>query len=88
MKDFKRNVNQALAGTSRAQQNDESKNETKKAKTEPKKKVGRPATKPPSRNINVAIPISLLNELHEKRGQYGLNMTQYIIGLIKNDLNN
>lgn len=88
MKDFKRNVNQALAGASRTQQSDESKNETKKAKTEPKKKVGRPATKPPSRNINVAIPISLLNELHEKRGQYGLNMTQYIIGLIKNDLNN
>lgn len=88
MKDYKKNVNQMLAGVSRTQQSDKSKNETKKAKTEPKKKVGRPATKPPSRNINVAIPISLLDELHEKRGQYGLNMTQYIIGLIKNDLNN
>ena len=51
-----------------------------------KRRPGRPRTKEPSKLINVAVPIRLYNKVVEKRGQYGLNITQYINNLIEKDV--
>lgn len=51
-----------------------------------KRRPGRPRTKEPSKLINVAVPIRLYDKVIEKRGEYGLNITQYINSLIEKDV--
>lgn len=52
-----------------------------------KRKVGRPKTKlEPTRNINIAVPVSILDRMGEIKACYGGNMTRYINSLIEKDL--
>lgn len=53
----------------------------------PKRKVGRPRTKTePTKNINIAIPVSVLEQMEVAKTCYNNNITLYINTLIKNDL--
>lgn len=51
-----------------------------------KRRPGRPRTKEPSKLINVAVPIRLYEQVIDKCGKYGLNITQYINSLIEKDM--
>ena len=58
-------------------------------KSNAKKKVGRPKTKDVKgtcKNINVAIPIVLLNKWEEVKIVHGSNLTEYITKLIDRDM--
>lgn len=59
-------------------------------KTTPaKKKVGRPKTKDVKgtcKNINVAVPIVLLDKWEEVKIVHGSNLTEYITKLIEKDM--
>lgn len=55
-----------------------------------KRKVGRPKTKDVKRtcrNINVAVPITLLNQWEDIKIVHGSNLTGYITKLIEKDMN-
>lgn len=57
--------------------------------TSEKKKGGRPKTKDVKgtcKNINVAVPIVLLNKWEEVKIVHGSNLTEYITKLIKKDM--
>lgn len=58
--------------------------------TKAKRKVGRPKTKDVKgtcKNINVAIPIALLDKWEEIKIVHGSNLTDYITKLIEKDMN-
>lgn len=58
--------------------------------TAQKRKVGRPKTKDiknTCKNINVAVPIALLNKWEDIKIVHGSNLTGYITKLIEKDLN-
>lgn len=62
--------------------------EIKKTTTE-KKKVGRPKTKDVKgtcKNINVAVPIVLLDKWEDVKIVHGSNLTEYITKLIERDM--
>lgn len=57
--------------------------------TSEKKKVGRPKTKDVKgtcKNINVAVPIVLLDKWEEVKIVHGSNLTEYITKLIEKDM--
>lgn len=61
-----------------------------KSQTIQKRKVGRPKTrdiKNTCKNINVAVPITLLDKWEEIKIIHGNNLTQYITKLIEKDMN-
>lgn len=72
----------------------EQKTETKKDSeirkpAQTKKKVGRPKTKDVKgtcKNINVAVPIVLLDKWEEVKIVHGSNLTEYITKLIERDM--
>lgn len=54
-----------------------------------KRKVGRPATKDVKntcKNINIAVPVDLLNKWEEVKIVHGSNLTEYITRLIEKDM--
>jgi len=56
----------------------------------PKRKVGRPKTKDiknTCKNINVAVPITLLDKWEDIKIVHGSNLTEYITKLIERDMN-
>ncbi len=58
--------------------------------TAQKRKVGRPKTKDiknTCKNINVAVPITLLDKWDDVKIVYGSNLTEYITKLIEKDMN-
>lgn len=60
-----------------------------KKPTSEKKKVGRPKTKDVKgtcKNINVAVPIVLLDKWEEVKIVHGSNLTEYITKLIEKDM--
>lgn len=60
-----------------------------KKSTSEKKKVGRPKTKDVKgtcKNINVAVPIVLLDKWEEVKIVHGSNLTEYITKLIEKDM--
>lgn len=58
-----------------------------KKPTSEKKKVGRPKTiEVPRRNINIAVPIYLLDKYDEVKKALGGNQTAYIVNLIEKDM--
>lgn len=64
-------------------------NEEAKAAAEPKpkRKVGRPKIKTePTKTINIAVPVSVLEKLDTVKVCYGNNLTQYINKLIEKDI--
>ncbi len=73
--------------------------ESKQTETEPKRekpqttkkrKVGRPKTKDiknTCKNINVAVPITLLDKWENIKIVHGSNLTEYITKLIEKDMN-
>jgi len=66
----------------------EPKSEIRKTTTG-KKKVGRPKTKDVKgtcKNINVAVPIVLLDKWEEVKIVHGSNLTEYITKLIEKDM--
>ena len=55
-----------------------------------KRKVGRPKTKDiknTCKNINVAVPITLLDKWEDIKIVHGSNLTEYITKLIEKDMN-
>lgn len=68
----------------------ESKKEPEISKTTPaKRRVGRPKTKDVKgtcKNINVAVPITLLDKWEEVKIVHGSNLTEYITKLIEKDM--
>ena len=53
-----------------------------------KKKVGRPKVKTePTKTINIAVPISVLEQVEIALAKYQGNLTEYINAIILNDLN-
>lgn len=61
--------------------------EAPKTEAKPKKKVGRPKTKTEEcKTVNIAIPISLLEQVNVAKKIYNDNMTLYINKLIERDL--
>ena len=54
---------------------------------EPKSNVGRPKVKTEdTKNINIAVPISILSQVAIAKCKYNNNMTEYINAIIKADL--
>ncbi len=69
-------------------QEPEPKQEKQQAKQ--KRKVGRPKTKDiknTCKNINVAVPIRLLDKWEDIKIVHGSNLTEYITKLIEKDMN-
>lgn len=68
----------------------ESKNDSEiRKQVQEKKKVGRPVKKDVKntcRNINVAVPIVLLDKWEEVKIVHGSNLTEYITKLIERDM--
>ena len=68
----------------------EQKKEPEIRKTTPaKRRVGRPKTKDVKgtcKNINVAVPITLLDKWEEVKIVHGSNLTEYITKLIEKDM--
>ncbi len=68
----------------------EPKKEPESGKTiQAKRRVGRPKTKDVKgtcKNINVAVPIVLLNKWEEVKIVHGSNLTEYITKLIEKDM--
>lgn len=63
--------------------------EQKKTPVKQKRRVGRPKTKDiknTCKNINVAVPITLLNQWEEIKIVHGSNLTGYITKLIQKDM--
>lgn len=61
-----------------------------KPQTTQKRKVGRPKTKDiknTCKNINVAVPIKLLDKWEDIKIIHGSNLTEYITKLIEKDMN-
>lgn len=61
-----------------------------KSQVKQKRKVGRPKTKDiknTCRNINVAVPITLLDKWEDIKIVHGSNLTEYITKLIEKDMN-
>lgn len=61
-----------------------------KPQTTQKRKAGRPKTKDiknTCKNINVAVPITLLDKWEDIKIVHGNNLTQYITKLIEKDMN-
>ncbi len=61
-----------------------------KPQTIQKRKVGRPKTKDiknTCKNINVAVPITLLDKWEDIKIVHGNNLTEYITKLIEKDMN-
>lgn len=61
-----------------------------KTQTTQKRKVGRPKTKDiknTCKNINVAVPITLLDKWEDIKIVHGSNLTEYITKLIEKDMN-
>ena len=61
-----------------------------KPQTTQKRKVGRPKTKDiknTCKNINVAVPITLLDKWENIKIVHGSNLTEYITKLIEKDMN-
>ena len=61
-----------------------------KPQTTQKRKVGRPKTKDiknTCKNINVAVPITLLDKWEDIKIIHGSNLTEYITKLIEKDMN-
>lgn len=61
-----------------------------KPKTTQRRKVGRPKTKDiknTCKNINVAVPITLLDKWEDIKIVHGSNLTEYITKLIEKDMN-
>lgn len=61
-----------------------------KPQTTQKRKVGRPKTKDiknTCKNINVAVPITLLDKWEDIKIVHGNNLTEYITKLIEKDMN-
>ncbi len=61
-----------------------------KPQVKQKRKVGRPKTKDiknTCKNINVAVPITLLDKWEEIKIVHGSNLTEYITKLIEKDMN-
>lgn len=54
--------------------------------TSPQKKAGRKKTKEPCKNVNVAIPLTLMNKWDEIKSVHESNLTKYIEKLIKQDM--
>jgi hypothetical protein len=83
-KDFKKNTHQALTGNTTT--------ETKSYVSDGKesdfpRKPGRPKTKKePTKTINIAVPVSMLEKLEVAKACYGNNMTQYVNALIATDI--
>lgn len=51
------------------------------------KKVGRPKTKTePTKNINIAVPVSVLEQIEFALPKYQGNLTKYVNTVIENDL--
>ncbi len=68
----------------------EPKREAPKTQPQPKRKVGRPKTKDiknTCKNINVAVPITLLDKWENIKIVHGSNLTAYITKLIEKDMN-
>ncbi len=92
----KMNPNAKLAGASVPKSTEVQKEpsaavEPKSQEPEPKqkRKVGRPKTKDiknTCRNINVAVPITLLDKWEEIKIVYGNNLTEYVTKLIEKDM--
>lgn len=56
-------------------------------KTAPRRRAGRPKTRTEeTRNINIAVPVSVLKKLDTAKVCYSNNLTQYINTLIEKDL--
>ena len=66
----------------------EPKKEPEIRKTTPvKRRVGRPVViEDPRKNINVAVPITLLDKWEEVKIVHGSNLTEYITKLIEKDM--
>lgn len=63
--------------------------EQEKMPAKQKRKVGRPTTKDiknTCKNINVAVPITLLDQWEDIKIVHGNNLTEYITKLIKRDI--
>lgn len=61
-----------------------------KPQAKQKRKVGRPKTKDiknTCKNINVAVPITLLDKWEDIKIVHGSNLTEYITKLIEKDMN-
>lgn len=61
-----------------------------KPQTTQKRKVGRPKTKDiknTCKNINIAVPITLLDKWEDIKIVHGSNLTEYITKLIEKDMN-
>lgn len=55
---------------------------------EPKKKVGRPKTAPPTKRKPIAVPVTLLEKYEAvKDGTLSSSFNEYIVRLIESDLN-
>ncbi len=68
----------------------ESEQKQEKPQTTQKRKVGRPKTKDiknTCKNINVAVPITLLDKWEDIKIVHGSNLTEYITKLIEKDMN-
>ena len=68
----------------------ESEPKQEKPQTTQKRKVGRPKTKDiknTCKNINVAVPITLLDKWEDIKIVHGSNLTEYITKLIEKDMN-
>lgn len=82
MKNFKKNtpLNNLTASSNQ---------DTESVSTPIKRKVGRPKTKDVKgtcRNINIAVPITLLNQWEEVKRVHGSNLTAYVTKLIEKDM--
>lgn len=56
--------------------------------SEPKKKVGRPKTAPPTKRKPIAVPVTLLEKYNQvKDGTLSSSFNEYIVRLIESDLN-
>lgn len=97
VKEFSRNNPlDKLSGTKKNRAATESKKtdpeqKQEEPKTTQKRKVGRPTTRDvrnTCRNINIAVPIDLLDKWNVVKPVHGNNLTAYITKLIERDMEN
>lgn len=63
-------------------------NDAAEVETQPKKKVGRPKTAPPTKRKPIAVPVTLLEKYDQvKDGTLSSSFNEYIVRLIESDLN-
>lgn len=88
----KQNTNEKLAGVKPAEDtknNDMAAGEPEHIEPEHKRKAGRPTTKNVKntcRNINVAVPITLLDKWDKVKIVHGNNLTAYVVKLFQKDM--